>query len=78
VVSAEIRAFVDHARQHYDKPLPHYVKRELSRYLDCGIFSEGFVRCHCDGCGADLVVAFSCKNRGICPSCAARRMKHAS
>jgi hypothetical protein len=74
VVADELDAFVDHAREHYDKPLPHYVKRELARYLDCGIFAKGFVRCHCDGCGRDLFVAFSCKNRGICPSCAARRM----
>jgi hypothetical protein len=74
VVTDHLDSFVDYARQHYEKPLPWYVQRELRRYLSCGIFSEGFVRCHCDGCGRDLLVAFSCKNRGICPSCSARRM----
>jgi hypothetical protein len=29
---------------------------------------------HCDGCGHDDVVAFSCKGRGFCPSCGAARM----
>lgn len=28
----------------------------------------------CDACRRSLVVAFSCKGRGVCPSCAARRM----
>ena len=31
-------------------------------------------RVHCDGCGQDDVVAFSCKARGFCPSCGAARM----
>jgi hypothetical protein len=26
------------------------------------------------GCGHDFMVAFSCKGRGLCPSCNARRM----
>ncbi len=43
-------------------------------YLNCGVFSEGFTRCHCDACGHDLLVAFSCKSRTVCPSCAGRRM----
>jgi hypothetical protein len=73
-VSEHVSAFVEHAREHYNKPLPRYVQRELRRYLACGLFSEGFARCHCDECGRDLLVAFSCKNEGICPSCAARRM----
>jgi hypothetical protein len=29
---------------------------------------------HCDDCGLDRVVAFSCKGRGFCPSCGGRRM----
>ncbi len=28
----------------------------------------------CDTCDAEQLVAFSCKRRGICPSCGARRM----
>ena len=33
--------------------------------------SEGV---HCDQCGADRLVPFSCKGRGFCPSCTGRRM----
>ncbi|MGA9524928.1 MAG: transposase zinc-binding domain-containing protein, partial [Myxococcaceae bacterium] len=30
-------------------------------------------RVRCTGCGDELLVAFSCKRRGVCPSCCARR-----
>jgi len=33
---------------------------------------DGFLRLRCDDCGHDRVVAFSCKERGTCPSCAGR------
>ena len=46
----------------------------LETFLRCGVFAHGFLRAHCDECGNDLLVAFSCKGRGICPSCAGRRM----
>ncbi len=28
----------------------------------------------CDECGHDYFVAYSCKGRGVCPSCNTRRM----
>jgi hypothetical protein len=54
--------------------LPRYVERELAAYLRCGILAHGVTRVHCQSCGDEIVVAFSCKRRGICPSCTARRM----
>ena len=54
--------------------LPRYVEQELLRYLDCGILAKGFARVRCAACGDELLVAFSCKNRGVCPSCTTRRM----
>ena len=36
--------------------------------------AHGFLRLRCDGCARDALVAFSCKRRGICPSCGTRRM----
>ncbi len=54
--------------------LPPYVRDEFFRYLKCGILAHGFTRVHCGRCGYDAVVAYSCRNRGICPSCAGRRM----
>ena len=35
---------------------------------------RGFLRIACDGCRVERLVAFSCKRRGFCPSCGARRM----
>ena len=55
--------------------LPGFVIAEFERYLSCGILANGFARVHCDACGKDLLVAFSCRGRGFCPSCTTRRMQ---
>jgi len=54
--------------------VPAWVEGELRRYLECGILAHGFARARCAECGYDFVLAFSCKGRGLCPSCNARRM----
>ena len=54
--------------------LPAYVQREFYDYLQCGILAHGFLRLGCDTCNHELLLAFSCKRRGFCPSCAGRRM----
>jgi hypothetical protein len=55
--------------------LPRFVVAEFERYLRCGILANGFARVRCSACGDELLVAFSCKSRGICPSCTTRRMQ---
>ncbi len=55
-------------------PVPAYVEREFRRYLECGILAHGFARARCGQCGHDFLIAFSCKGRGVCPSCNTRRM----
>ena len=42
--------------------------------MQCGILAHGFLRLGCDTCPQELLLPFSCKRRGFCPSCAARRM----
>jgi hypothetical protein len=74
VVRQYLETFLAHARETYEAPLPRYVEEELRDYLKCGVFAHGFTRCRCDTCGHDLLVAFSCKARSVCPSCAGRRM----
>jgi ribosomal protein S27E len=54
--------------------LPRYVERELAAYLRCDVLARGFMRVRCQTCHDEIIVAFSCKSRGICPSCTARRM----
>ena len=78
VVREHLETFLAHARESYDAPLPKYVRDELRGYLRCGIFDYGFTRARCEACKHDLLIAFSCKARGLCPSCAGRRMEHAS
>lgn len=56
------------------KVLPDYVHEEFEAYLKCGRLEHGFLRVQCDSCHAEQLVAFSCKRRGFCPSCGARRM----
>ena len=54
--------------------LPAHVDREIEAYLRCGILRHGFARVVCKACRAEHLVAWSCKGRGICPSCTTRRM----
>jgi hypothetical protein len=54
--------------------LPAYVEREFYDYLQCGILAHGFLRLGCDTCHKELLLPFSCKRRGFCPSCAGRCM----
>ena len=55
-------------------PVPAYIERDLRKYLECGILAHGFARLRCEKCGQDLLVAYSCKGRGVCAGCNTRRM----
>src|SRR5450631_1099181 len=56
------------------RTLPQFVRREFEEYLKCGRLEHGFLRVRCKECHREKLVAFSCKRRGFCPSCGARRM----
>jgi ribosomal protein S27E len=56
------------------RTLPKYVRREFEDYFKCGRLEHGFMCVRCTDCHAEKLVAFSCKRRGFCPSCGARRM----
>jgi len=58
----------------HGKYLPAYVTKEFDEYLKCGMLEHGFLRVRCESCHDEKLVAFSCKKRGFCPSCGARRM----
>jgi ribosomal protein S27E len=61
-------------REAAGRPLPKHVHEEFEAYLKCGRLEHGFLRVRCEDCHAEKRVAFSCKRRGFCPSCGARRM----
>jgi hypothetical protein len=50
-----------------------FVDEQIGRYLDCGLFENGFARIRCPECAAEYLFAFSCKTRELCPSRAAKR-----
>jgi len=54
--------------------VPFHVQAAFRGYLQCGILAHGFARAYCAACGHDFMIAFSCRRRDICPSCATRRM----
>jgi len=43
-------------------------------FLECGIPAHGFLRLRCGEDGHDWLLAFSCKRRGMYPSCSTRRL----
>jgi ribosomal protein S27E len=73
VVARHYPAFVE-LMEAEERPLPGFVRREFEAYLKCGRLEHGFLRVRCEACHAEKLVAFSCKRRGWCPSCGARRM----
>jgi ribosomal protein S27E len=73
IVDEYYPAFKQHLESQ-DASLPGYVEQEFEEYLKCGRLEHGFLRVRCDTCHAEQLVAFSCKRRGFCPSCGARRM----
>ena len=60
--------------QNAGRSLPRHVIKELHAYLECGVLAYGFVRLKCEDCRSEKFVAFSCKKRGFCPSCGAKKM----
>ena len=69
--------FLEHL-ENQGTSLPGYVQREFEDYLQCGRLENGFIRVVCESCKHERLVAFSCKRRGFCPSCGARRMAESS
>jgi hypothetical protein len=72
VVQNQLNTFISD-RQAEGRPLPDYVIEEFDEFLKCRILAHGFLRLQCNQCHKDMVVAYSCKRRGFCPSCAGRR-----
>jgi ribosomal protein S27E len=74
IVKEHLAAFLALAAERYAAPLPKYVVRAFKEYLRCGLLEHGFLRVRCESCRKDRLVAFSCRQRGVCPSCSARVM----
>jgi len=75
IVRENLASFLIEAAERYPSgDLPEFIRCEFESHLRCGLLCHGFARVRCPTCRDELLVAFSCKNRGVCPSCSARRM----
>ena len=74
LVQQHAATFFAQAETEAGADLPQFVKDEFDAFLECGILAHGFLRLRCGECGHDKLVALSCKRRGFCPYCGARRM----
>ena len=74
LVQEHLETFLAQVELETGSGLPEFVKEEFDAFLDCGILARGFLRLRCADCAHEKLVAFSCKRRGFCPSCGARRM----
>src|SRR5918996_4159419 len=74
LVQQNLESFLAQVETESGSGLPEFVKDEFDAFLACGILAHGFLRLRCSECGHEKLVAFSCKRRGFCPSCGARRM----
>ena len=81
---SELYRIVNHGRDHlplvWEERFQHRygalrkeVLESFDAYLNCGLLCHGAARVYCDCCKHSFLVAFSCKKRGVCPSCAAKR-----
>jgi len=60
----------------FEKEYGHFrpvVREVVARYLDCGNPRSGFAQLRCSDCHSEQLLTFSCKTRGFCPSCHAKR-----
>ena len=74
-----INSYDDNFHDPFTEWVPRYgflrpvVKSEMEKYLNCGILRNGFIRIRCPECKEEYLLPFSCKDRCLCPSCAAKR-----
>ena len=61
----------DHAEQL--PALAPETKTAIAAFLACGVLHAGFTRLHCPDCNHEFLLAFTCKQRGLCASCHQRR-----
>jgi hypothetical protein len=54
-------------------PLRPEASEHFHAFLRCGDLAQGFIRIACGECQHEYLLPFTCKRRGVCPSCHQRR-----
>lgn len=55
-------------------PLAAHIPAAVAAFLRCGDLHAGFTRLRCPDCRHEYLLAFTCKQRGLCAACHQRRM----
>jgi len=55
-------------------PLAAHIPAAVSAFLRCGDLHAGFTRLRCPECHHEYLLAFTCKQRGLCAACHQRRV----
>jgi ribosomal protein S27E len=66
------RVYPERYQQRYGFFRP-VIRKAVLDFLKCGDLREGFARVRCPDCRHEFFVAFSCKQRCVCPSCHQKR-----
>ncbi len=74
VVQTHLESLLREADERYEFGYPAHIEKTYRAFLECGLLQYGFARVVCQACGKENLLAFSCKRRGVCPSCEGRRM----
>jgi hypothetical protein len=74
VLFSIIKKYYNTWKKNTQNPIPCYVDKTFKKYLDCGNLAKGFACAHCECCNTNFFIAFSCKMRGVCPSCNTKSM----
>lgn len=74
VVHDHLETLLAQASERYEYGYPAHIEKTFRGYLACGDLRSGFARVRCQTCRKEILVGFSCKLRGLCPSCEGRRM----
>lgn len=77
VIADNIETFIAQ-RESECRPLPKYISEEFKSFLTCGLPQFGFWRLKCSKCDHEQILPFSCKKRGFCGSCGAKRAEETS
>ena len=75
LIATHLETFLAEARAAHDPGVPRYVERELRAYLACGIHGARLFARSVLHLPQGNTRGVSCKLRGVCPSCNARRMR---
>ena len=75
--NSHFQSFLNFYKERFEKKYGYFrdvISNVVEKYLKCGDLKEGFARVKCPDCKRELLLAFSCQSRWLCPSCQAKKV----